>query len=221
QKVLELEEMRDNVGIAAIRCENLQFQNDQKVLEFEEMKDNYERANGNCQVLQVQKYLKSQEFEEMKVNYERENGVLNQELKRTNIRNRSTPTDRGFRRMIFLIERGVLDSIMFIEDNNVARVASVIFLIFTSACFLYLTGCIFTEWFSAKPEFLEDIVVRHLEFLSGGSAFLMSTFKSAASYVKYFIDTCIPAYVLETKLELKRKLTNSKMKKYFENNLEL
>lgn len=80
-----------------------------------------------------------------------------------------------------------------ILDNNVARVASVIFLIFTSVCFLYLTGCIFTEWFSAKPEFLEDIVVRHLEFLSGGSAFIMSTFKSAASYVKYFIDTCIPA----------------------------
>ncbi|CAG2202666.1 unnamed protein product [Mytilus edulis] len=238
QKVLELGKIKDNFGRAAITCETLKLRNDLKVQELGKMKDNYERANGTCQVLQRQNYLKAQELGKMKDNYERANGTcqvlrrqnceLNLELKRTNIRKRSTPTDRGFRRMIFLLERGVLDSIMLIEDNNVARFASVIFLIFTSVCFLYLTGCILTEWFSAKPEFLEDIVVRHLEFLSGGSAFIMSTFKTAASYVKYFIDTCIPActnyigmYVLETKLELTRKLTNSKMKKYFENNLEL
>lgn len=150
---------------------------DQKVLELEEMKDNFERAAATCQSLQLQ------------------NSVLNLELKRANTRNRSTPTGKGFRRMIFLIERGVLDSIMFIEDNSEARFATIIFLIFTSVCFLYLGVCIFTEWFSEKPEFLEDIVVRHLQSLSGSSAFITSTFSSAASSVKYFIDTYTPACI--------------------------
>ncbi|CAC5388291.1 unnamed protein product [Mytilus coruscus] len=150
---------------------------DQKVLELEEMKDNFERAAATCQSLQLQ------------------NSVLNLELKRANTRNRSTPTGKGFRRMIFLIERGVLDSIMFIEDNSEARFATIIFLIFTSVCFLYLGVCIFTEWFSEKPEFLEDIVVRHLQSLSGCSAFITSTFSSAASSVKYFIDTYTPACI--------------------------
>ncbi|CAG2202663.1 unnamed protein product [Mytilus edulis] len=81
------------------------------------------------------------------------------------------------------------------KSNSVARFATIIFLIFTSVCFLYLGVCIFTEWFSEKPEFLDDVVVRHLEFLSGSSTYITSTFLSAATYVDYFYSTYTQAEV--------------------------
>ncbi|XP_063399237.1 RING finger protein 112-like isoform X2 [Mytilus trossulus] len=92
----------------------------------------------------------------------------NEELKRAINRKRSTPTAK---------------------DNSVVRFATIIFLIFASVCFLYLGVCIFAEWFSEKPEMLDDIVVRHLEFLSGSSTYITSTFLSAATYVDYFYGT--------------------------------
>ncbi|XP_076114704.1 uncharacterized protein LOC143082747 isoform X2 [Mytilus galloprovincialis] len=176
--IVERTRLNDSVNELTATIENLRqnpSNEDQKVIEFEEMKDNFERAEAICQSLQIQ------------------NSVLNLELKRANIRKRSTATAKGFRRMIFLIEKKVLDSIMFIEDNSVAHFATIIFLIFTSVCFVYLGVCIFSEWFSEKPDYLEDVVVRHLGFLSGSSAFISSTFLSAVNYVDYCIGTYPPA----------------------------
>lgn len=67
----------------------------------------------------------------------------------------------------------------------------IIILIYLSI-FLYLGVCICTEWFSEKPEFLENIVLRHLQSLSGSSTFITSTFSSAASSIQNFFHTYTP-----------------------------
>lgn len=82
-----------------------------------------------------------------------------------------------------------------LPGNSVARFTTIIFLIFTSVCFLYLGVCIFTEWFSEKPDYLEDVVVRHLGFLSESNTYITSTFSSVASYVLNVISLCISACI--------------------------